>query len=138
MTHIFGIEHSISGIVNQLGGLFGGTAAPQGPLQFYPGYQESLGFVPPPGGVVDENFGAGTGGPPYNIVSSGGGCAPEPKKKRFITTVNCDGTITTRPHKSRKRRRRLASVSDIKDLASLKTVLGGGKAFESWIATRGR
>lgn len=35
----------------------------------------------------------------------------------------------------RKRRKRLATVSDIKDLAALKSVLGGGKAFETWIAT---
>lgn len=37
--------------------------------------------------------------------------------------------------KSRKRRKRLASRSDLKDLAALKGVLGGGKAFETWIAT---
>ena len=35
----------------------------------------------------------------------------------------------------RRRRRRLATVSDIKDLAALKSVLGQGKAFETWIAT---
>lgn len=35
----------------------------------------------------------------------------------------------------RRRRRRLASQSDLKDLASLKGVLGNGKAFETWIAT---
>jgi len=37
--------------------------------------------------------------------------------------------------KSRKRRKRLATHSDLKDLAALKGVLGGGKAFETWIAT---
>ncbi len=37
--------------------------------------------------------------------------------------------------KSRRRRKRLATSSDIKDLSSLKGVLGGGKAFEVWIAT---
>lgn len=37
--------------------------------------------------------------------------------------------------KSRKRRRRLATLSDISDLSRLKGVLGGGKAFETWIAT---
>ena len=35
----------------------------------------------------------------------------------------------------RRRRKRLATLSDIKDLAALKSVLGGGKAFETWIAT---
>lgn len=43
-----------------------------------------------------------------------------------------------RPKKSRKRRRRLATASDIKDLASLKAVLGGGKAFENYLAIHGR
>jgi hypothetical protein len=38
--------------------------------------------------------------------------------------------------KSRRRRRRLATHSDIKDLAALKAVLGSGKAFDTWIATR--
>ena len=38
--------------------------------------------------------------------------------------------------KSRRRRRRLATHSDIKDLAALKAVLGTGKAFDTWIATR--
>ncbi len=36
----------------------------------------------------------------------------------------------------RRRRKRLATMSDIKDLAALKSVLGSGKAFDTWIATR--
>jgi len=39
--------------------------------------------------------------------------------------------------KSRRRRRRLATHGDLKDLAALKGVLGGGKVFEVWIATHG-
>lgn len=38
--------------------------------------------------------------------------------------------------KCRRKRRRLATHSDIKDLAALKAVLGSGKAFDTWIATR--
>jgi len=38
--------------------------------------------------------------------------------------------------KCKRRRRRLATHSDIKDLAALKAVLGSGKAFDTWIATR--
>lgn len=38
--------------------------------------------------------------------------------------------------KCRRKRRRLATHSDIKDLAALKAVLGTGKAFDTWIATR--
>lgn len=38
--------------------------------------------------------------------------------------------------KQRKRRRkRLATASDIKDLTALKGVLGSGQALQSWIAT---
>ncbi len=36
---------------------------------------------------------------------------------------------------SRRRRKRLASRGDLRDLAALKGVLGQGKAFETWIAT---
>lgn len=35
----------------------------------------------------------------------------------------------------RRRRKRLATQSDLKDLAALKGILGQGKAFEVWIAT---
>ena len=35
----------------------------------------------------------------------------------------------------RRRRKRLATRSDLRDLAALKGVLGQGKAFETWIAT---
>ncbi len=38
-------------------------------------------------------------------------------------------------HKRKRRRNRLATKSDLSDLAALKGVLGGGKAFEVWIAT---
>jgi len=37
--------------------------------------------------------------------------------------------------KYRRRRRRLATKSDIKDLASLKGIVGQGKVMETWIAT---
>lgn len=38
--------------------------------------------------------------------------------------------------KCKRRRRRLASLSDIKDLAALSAVLGKGKLLETWVATR--
>lgn len=53
--------------------------------------------------------------------------------KRVLGYLSPDGTFCKK--KSRRRRNRLATTSDIKDLASLKAVLGGGKAFETWIAT---
>lgn len=46
------------------------------------------------------------------------------------------GQQVMRPKKKcRRRRKRLATVSDIKDLAALKAVLGNGEAFKTWIAT---
>jgi len=38
-------------------------------------------------------------------------------------------------HSKKRRRKRLATQSDLKDLAALKGILGNGKAFETWIAT---
>ena len=38
--------------------------------------------------------------------------------------------------KCKRRRRRLATLSDIKDLAALSAVLGKGKLLETWVATR--
>ncbi len=66
------------------------------------------------------------------------GC--QPARKRYTITIdNATGKcVKIKRQKSRKRRRRLATLSDIKDLAALKQVIGGGKAFDTWIATRGR
>lgn len=38
----------------------------------------------------------------------------------------------------RRRRRRLATKSDLGDLAALKAILGNGEAFKAWIATHSR
>lgn len=137
MSHVFGMEHTLSGILDQIGGFFSDSPSPVA----------GAGFVAPPsiaqggisGDVIDDVFGSGAGttGPSLGAGSCGT-CPPGTKSKRYITTVCPDGSVKTREAKSRRRRRRLASVSDIKDLAALKNVLGGGKAFDSWIATRGR
>lgn len=65
------------------------------------------------------------------VVQSDGGCCvasvpPAPKGYHY----NRRGCIT----KNRRRRKRLASASDIKDLSSLKTVLSGAQ-MNTWIAT---
>lgn len=52
--------------------------------------------------------------------------------KRVLGYLDSQGNFCKK--KSRRRRNRLATTSDIKDLAALKSVLGGGKAFETWIA----
>lgn len=50
-----------------------------------------------------------------------------------------DGTILGKKKcKKRRRRKRLATVSDIADLAALKSILGNGDAFKTWIATHSR
>jgi len=50
-----------------------------------------------------------------------------------MTSAGCPPGYMKR--KTRKRRKRLATPSDLKDLAALKGVLGGGEAFKVWIAT---
>jgi len=132
MSHIFGLAHSFSGIVDQASNILGLTQQVGPPInQFAVGSGSSA-------SVIDDVFGDGVGSG-GGMVSTGGACGPcGPKTKRYITTVCPDGSTTIREAKSRKRKRRLATVSDIKDLAALKTILGGGKSLDNWIATRGR
>ena len=73
------------------------------------------------GGAVVVN--APTGAPPMPTYTG-----PKP-----VLKYHCGAYKWVFP--KRRRRRRLASQSDIKDLSALKGVLGGGKAFELWIAT---
>jgi len=128
MSHIFGLEHSLTGIADQA-------------FDFLNPFNRSVAVTPttPTNPII---FPFNTNGAPTGIrpTAAPNNCGPicGPKIKRYITTVCPDGTTTIREQKTRKRRRRLASVSDIKDLASLKQVLGGGKAFDTWIATRSR
>lgn len=50
-----------------------------------------------------------------------------------------DGTIVpVKKKRCRRRRRRLATKSDLGDLAALKAILGNGEAFKAWIATHSR
>jgi len=111
MSHIFGLPHSLSDIPGFLGGIATG-----GMVNF-----SDLPTVPATTGV-------------------GTVAAPCPGKAyQIVTTVNPDGSTTSvTKAKTRRRKRRLATMSDIKDLAALKSILGGGKAFDTWIATRGR
>ncbi len=53
-------------------------------------------------------------------------------------TVKIDAAGNVYACPKRRRRKRLATVSDIRDLAALKSVLGGGEAFKTWIATHSR
>lgn len=130
MAHIFGLPHSFGEWWEGVGTPTPGFGMPTIPG---PGPVISLPPPAPPGG--------GGGGPIYPgcpIDGDDDGCGSS-KKRYTITIDNATGQcIKIKRQKSRKRRRRLASMSDIKDLAALKQVLGGGKAFDTWIATRGR
>lgn len=127
MSHIFGLPHTVTGVLGGVGDFLGGIADFGGT-----------------GGGNPINFGVGgaTGGPNTLPVVGGGSVVANPcpgQKYEIVTTVNPDGTTSTvTKKKTRRRRRRLATVSDIRDLAALKSILGGGKVFEAWIATRGR
>lgn len=143
MSHIFGLAHSVSGILDQgLGFIRDGFTGFQAPITNFGMAGTPQGDLPalppasPPFQGVDQPAMRTIG----TMSATGGNCGPVcgPKIKRYITTVCPDGSTTIREHKSRKRKRRLASMSDIKDLAALKNILGGGKAFDTWIATRGR
>jgi len=136
MSHIFGLGHSIGEIAGQAAdfllptwaGGFGPTGAtfpvvPGGS----PGFNEAL-----PGGG-----GAGNGN--GVVTTMAGSCGP--RKRTTETCVVIDNAtgqvISTKEVKHRRRRKRLATKSDIADLAALKSILGGGKALDAWIATRG-
>lgn len=59
---------------------------------------------------------------------------------RVVSTIDAaTGQVIKQACAPRRRRRgRLATTGDIKDLASLKAVLGNGENFKMWIATRGK
>ena len=72
-------------------------------------------------------------GPPQN----GGGqmACGETNPANIVYKWDCATQQYTPRKKYRRRRKRLASKSDIKDLASLKGIVGQGKVMETWIAT---
>jgi len=116
MSHILGIPHSVGGVFDAITGLF--SPSPQLPI------------------VSNDVFSGGAGMPPVVIDQHGGSCGDQGPKLVFDPSADCGAGKWKR--KTRRRRKRLATTSDIKDLAALKAVLGGGKAFDTWIASRGR
>jgi len=60
------------------------------------------------------------------------GCERDPAEQ-YVLKFTCGEWKWVK--KRKRRRKRLATSSDIKDLSSLKGVLGGGKSFDLWIAT---
>jgi len=121
MAHIFGLPHSIGEAATSI---LGAAAT-----SYFQPTAQVTGFSP-----LDSS---------YDLAQQAGnffmGETLTPTTTTEVTIDNATGKcIALRKKKSRKRRRRLATLSDIKDLAALKQVLGGGKAFDTWIATRGR
>lgn len=119
MAHILGLEHSLGGVAGQLGGILGGIAT-----GFGSGYGGMGGGAPPTFPVVP-------GGSPGFGGSSGGTTATE-----VIIDNDTGRCISVRAKKSRRRRRRLATKSDIADLAALKTILGP-KNLMNYVAVYG-
>lgn len=105
-----------------------------------------------PGGVPPQ-LPVGWGGPTAPIFNppttvnlpvpqSTGGMVPPPPGGYAVASCDNDPykgmiyTVKRGWHKRPRRRRRdLATKGDLKDLASLKGILGTGKAFDTWIAT---
>lgn len=102
----------IFGLEHSLGGIFGQVMSAGRPTQQI-GQQQFL----PTQSTITQGF--LPAGPVTDVI------------------VHADGSTEICKPKRRRRRRRLATQSDIRDLAALSTVLKG-KAFDMWIASRGR
>lgn len=130
MAHIFGLEHSLGGIAGQIGDFLNPFSVQGGPSNtfgmggnFPTVVQPTVTAIPAPG-VTPA------------VAAAQGGCAPA-RQKLGTLYRNPDGSVCVKPYKTRKRKRRLASASDIKDLSALKTVLSPAQV-NTWLATRGR
>jgi len=132
MSHIFGLEHSLGGILGQAGNLIGSIAT--NPFSSFGGGASD--FATPSGGTPGFGETPATGVVTY---MGNGNCGPSKRTTETCVVIdNATGkVISTREVKRRRRRKRLATKSDIADLAALKSILGGGKALDAWIATRG-
>lgn len=128
MGHIFGLEHTLSGIAGQV---FNSPVGWGGiPNTFGMGGTQFPAVIPPTPPII----------PPTAVPApgmAGGDCGPSGVQRLGVLVRNPDGSVCIRPYKRRKRKRRLASASDIKDLSSLKTVLSPAQ-MNTWLATRGR
>lgn len=72
--------------------------------------------------------GEGFGIPGFDVVGTGG-------KDNMVYDPNANCGSGKWIKKRRRRHRKLATKGDLQGLAALKGILGGGKAFEVWIAT---
>jgi len=70
--------------------------------------------------------------PTYQGGTYGGGCEPDPRNQ-YVMKFICGQWKWVK--KRKRRSKRLATASDIKDLSALQGVLGSGKNLTTWIAT---
>lgn len=85
------------------------------------------------GALLGQYLSSRSSPPPMSLVDTS---RPRPGVVGVDTSAlyNLDGTIKAKC-KRRRRRKRLATASDIRDLASLEGVLGKGTLMKTWIAT---
>lgn len=74
----------------------------------------------------------GGGLPGYDVIEEPGECT-DPRQMVYKYSPAKGGFVWQK--KRRRRRKRLATMSDIRDLAALEGVLGKGKLLATWIAT---
>ncbi len=107
------------------------TLAGQQPWQTFgkpdPNMNYTMGFAPP---VVSLPPPSGIPGQPTTITGYSGGAAVtggDCGNRRYVTLDRETGKISCK----RRRRRRLLTNRDLADLASLKTITGGGAALNA-------
>ncbi len=113
------------------GALPGGYVAPN-PVQNLGGVTGQVFAQAPvamPGPVQAQIPPIPTGGP----VIMSGSCDNNDPYKGYVWKKHCGQYRWIK--QTRRRRKQLVTQTDLKGLAALKGVLGGGKAFEVWIAT---
>ena len=97
--------------------------------------------TPPPIEMVGPPLPPGYTPPPNQIPTLPAGGAVGCISQRDVAIAQAAGTspemvdrVLALARRGRRRRRRLVTQSDLKDIAAMKQVLGGGKAFETWLA----
>ena len=97
--------------------------------------------TPPPSEVVGPPLPPGYVPPANQIPTLTGGQAVGCISQRDVAIAQMAGTspemvdrVLAIARRGRRRRRRLVTQSDLRDIAAMKQVIGGGKAFETWLA----
>ena len=97
--------------------------------------------TPPPSEVVGPPLPPGYIPPANQVPTLTGGQAVGCISQRDVAIAQMAGTspemvdrVLAIARRGRRRRRRLVTQSDLRDIAAMKQVIGGGKAFETWLA----